>query len=268
MSKPSFFLLGSHGTIRTDAPEEWLGRVVTDYAFPQSSYGPDDAKPIRGDKFGVDNGYSDVSEILRSQQGTKLYGKLTDVFDALFARSGATSPEIEASQVTRYSIDKHDQVFRRLEQHPGIETEVRQLDWVRRKAYLITGLLVTGKIDFTESSSSISSFSIDTKVPTKEALAVAGLPGVDLPLEGQYKNSQETGREGRVGLTGMRIFAVEYRILRKRRLHNGEQLSNKRLQGERAFGHYDDGEELEMLLEEDVLLEDEIDDGDESVFEV
>ncbi|KAJ4145869.1 hypothetical protein LMH87_004701 [Akanthomyces muscarius] len=102
----------------------------------------------------------------------------------------------------------------------------------------------------------------------REALAVAGLPGVDLPLEGQYKNSRETGREGRVGLTGMRIFAVEYRILRKRRLHNGEQLSNKRLQGERAFGHYDDGEELEMLLEEDVLLEDEIDDGDESVFEV
>lgn len=268
MSKPSFYLLGSHGTIRTDAPEEWLGRVVTDYAFPQSSFGPDDAKPVRGDNFGVDNGYSDVSEILRSHQGTKLHGKLTDVFSALFAKSGATSPEIEASQVARYSIDKHDQVFRRLEQHPEIRTEVRQLEWRRRKAYLITGLLVTGKIDFNESTSSISSFSVDTKVPTKEAFAAAGLPGLDLPLEGQYKNSREAGREGRVGLTGMRIFAIEYRILRKRRLHDGEQLSSKRLQGERAFGHDDDGEELEMELEDDVSLEDEIDDADESVFEV
>ena len=271
MSKPSFYLLGSWKTINTDTPEEWLGRVVVNYDDPGRSYAPEDASTIRGTKIDRDPGYSNVSELLDSKQGTSLYAALANVLKVSTEDSQSTSPAIKATKVEKLSLSQHPAVFERLQEDLSAKTAISKLNWQSRTAYLITGLLVTDQLSFTESTTSLSSASLDAKLPTKEVAAALGAPGVDIPLEAGGNKMKSSGREGGAGLEGKRIFAIEYRILRKRRLHKGEELTEKHLDGERTFGDDEEGggaAALDIMFEEDLEFEDEIDDDEERIFDL
>lgn len=277
MSKHPFYLLDLWGTIRTDAPEEWLGRVVADHVNPKASYAPENAKVIAGNKMDDDSGYIDVSELINSKKGSSMYGLLADVLKFSADDSHSTSPSINAPRVEQLSIGQHPEVFSRLIGDPSAKAAVDKLTWEKRKAYLIVGLLVTDQIAFTESSSSLSDTSLQAKLPTKEIAAAAGAPGVDVPLQGGIDDSQESSRQGSAGLHGRRIFAIQYRLLRKHRTlpvigRRDTELDKKTLSGDRFFGDQESVEAgeaaLDMVLEEDVSLEDEIEDGDERLVEL
>ena len=264
-----FYLLGSWGTIPTTSPEVWLGRVVVDYKNPKASWAPSDASSFRG-PIEDDPGYTDVSELLSSKKSSSIYGALADIFKFSTSDSSSSNPGIEAAKVRKLSIGQYDDVFERMQADGAVNAAVEKLRWKERTAYLIVGLLVTDQLAFTESSSSLSSSSFQGKVPTKEAMAAGGLPSVDFGPEGGKDKSQERGREGGKGISGTRIFAIQYRILKKhRKVFRGTEtkLSDKILTGERTFGDEETGDAgekaLEMKLEEDVTLEDEVDEDDE-----
>ncbi|KAF2669779.1 hypothetical protein BT63DRAFT_423764 [Microthyrium microscopicum] len=267
MSKDSFYLLDSWSTLRTDKPEEWLGRVVSNHQNPLSGKAPKDTSTIRGDVL-TDEGYSNVSELLKSKQGTSIYAALADVLKFSTEKSHSDSPEINAAKVAKLSISDYADVLKNIKADAQLHAAVNSLTWTDRTAYLIVGLLVTDSLKYTESLSSRSAASLDAKVPTKEiAMAVTGGIPVDVPtLEGGGEMSKENSRDGGAGLEGKRIFAIQYQVLRKHRYRDkkGIKSSLSSMQGERTFG--DDGESgpdaLEMVLEENVDLEDEIDDED------
>lgn len=257
-----FYLLDYKQTIRTDTPEDWLGRVVISHDRPEYQYAPYDASNVRGDEWKSDSGLTNLSAFVESKRGMKIYTNLVDLFKGSFDRNASTSPSIKATSAIKYYVDRHDEVFERLQGTHEWKEKVIKLKWKDNSAFLITGVLVSGELDITETSSSVSSFNVEGKLPLEKIGQAFAVPLPDIPVQGGLNKNRENNQQGHMDLLGKRIFAIEYRILRKRRLHDGQQLTDKRKTGERWFGDGEDAEQQDVfeIVLENTLLEDEIDD--------
>lgn len=265
----TFYLLSSKSTLATDAPEEWLGRVVEDYQLPRAGYAPESTATFRG-KVESDDGQTSVSEYLRSKSGKSIYAALCNVLTASSSDSHSSSPSIKADKVEMLTIGQHSQVWNDLKASKADLAKVKgNLAWTGNKAYLIVGLLVTQEITYTENKASESGLSIHAKVPVKEITTGAiGVP-IDAPVETKIDQSTEKSREGGAVLVNRRIFAIQYRVLRKHRIikSGSIEVAKDYLKGNRMFGgvhelgEEDDTASAETMLDEDILLEDEFDDA-------
>ncbi|KAL2060511.1 hypothetical protein VTL71DRAFT_9542 [Oculimacula yallundae] len=218
-------------------------------------------------------GYKGVSELLESKKSSAVYAALADVLKASTSKRTRKSPGVTADKVRKVSIWQHPKVFENLKKDPAVFDEVQKLAARNRTAYLIVGVLVTGNISYKEHSSSSSTMNLKGRLPIKEASLAAGGPPLG-PIDFEVKRDAERTNDAGVELEGERIFAIQYRILRKRLISRsgGMTLTSSTLQGDRTFG--DDlgakGQARQMFdleLDSDTL-EDEIDDAEEICFEI
>lgn len=223
MSTHPFYLLDWTKTIETQKPEEWLGKVVADYENPENHSAPKSTASFRGE-VKSDPGYRDVAALLKSKRGTSIETALANVFKASANRSRSTLSACNAAKVEHLKITEHPDVFEKLRANQSALAEIKKLEWTDRQAYLVVGLLVTENISYGEDKSAESRLSVEAKVPTKEASMAVGLPPVDVPLETKAEDTAEDGHKGGLGLVGKRIFAIQYRILRKHRITKSKRI--------------------------------------------
>jgi hypothetical protein len=107
------------------------------------------------------------------------------------------------------------EVFERIKEDNAINTKLKQWATLSKPIYMIVGLLITSKVTYWDNSSSEAHSEMTAKPPTKlgKPWRLVGHPSTRRStwVSTDWRNVQAR-------LTGPRIFAIEYRVLRKRLL--------------------------------------------------
>jgi len=285
MSTSTFYLLDKFKTIRLqdgEKAQDWLGRVTTNHAEPPENITKNSTAAFLG-KIYSDGGVMNASEYLDSKRGHKIASKLADVLQTSISDAQASSRQWKASRVEHLRMDSnYKAVYSQLKQNPDARAELTKVMEDKSKAFLIIGVLTTDLVSFSDKKSSDSEASVKAKLPTKEVLdAIGAPPTADIPFEITANKTNTEQTKGDLNLVGKRIFAIQYRILRKPWYLSRSKTANyteETLKGEGTFagGDDEDSEEEEdvdedkggisdLELDDEALLEDDVDD-EENLF--
>ena len=168
-----------------------------------------------------DDGISNVDRTIKSGQSLKIRADLESMLHFSEHEAVTENPRFESPEVRCVRIQQEATVFRRLREVPEVRDKLEE--WKptkRRPVYFIAGILIGSQVKYHVSASSTTSFEIAGKLPAKAiAQAITGtpLPGKEV-LEVGATRAKSSSQEGREALTGTRIFAIEYRAIRRSKI--------------------------------------------------
>jgi hypothetical protein len=218
----AFYLLDEFHTIRGDDYTKWLGRIVRYHDNPYFDFAPE-TPPAEYVKMDTrdDDGISNVDRTIKSGQSLKIRADLESMLHFSEHEAVTENPRFESPEVRCVRIQQEATVFRRLREVPEVRDKLEE--WKptkRRPVYFIAGILIGSQVKYHVSASSTTSFEIAGKLPAKAiAQAITGtpLPGKEV-LEVGATRAKSSSQEGREALTGTRIFAIEYRAIRRSKI--------------------------------------------------
>jgi len=215
----TFYLLDLFNTIPVSDPEVWLGRITRNFAKPFQGYIPE-TPGLDLSKILDDDNYSDLRTVVKNASKTSTRAVLEGLFKISASEQSNHNPSIEAAKVRRLRITQDDeaQLAKVLEDKTAKE---KTLEWLGyfSSAYFVVGCLCTDSVVFSDDRSHSKSTEGELNLPTKKAAAAAGapnLPAGDIALERSQEDSSEARSKATV--TGSRIFALEYRVIKRRLL--------------------------------------------------
>ena len=266
-SDHTFYLLKPLQTIKAAEPKQWIGRIVKSYEDPESNFTPHSALPSSfAPGISDDTGFSNVEAIIKSANSTTFSAMLADMLRLGQADSGSSAPEFKSRKVRRLKLQQEGEYLRHRLALPEVKGHLKDWHSTRHPVYFIVGLLITDHVRYSDSSKKQSSREVEAEPPTKLAAAAMGVPG-PTPTVAKIGASSSKGSELDMSLTasGTRIFAVEYRVLRKRFLSTSGHIDMRPggIRGDRAFAHEEDQtgasdmeqQQIEIVMDEDTLAD-------------
>jgi hypothetical protein len=213
-----FYLLDEFHTIRGDDYTKWLGRIVQHHDNPYFDFTPEIPGECAKVDIRDDDGISNVDRTIRSAQSLKIRADLESMLHFSEHEAVTENPRFESPQVRCVRIQQEASVFRKLREVPEVREKLDE--WKpskRRPVYFIAGILIGNRVKYHVSASSTNSFEITGKLPAKTiAQAITGTPLPPLPLfEAGATKTKSSSQGGGETLTGTRIFAIEYRAIRR-----------------------------------------------------
>ena len=263
MTEPTWYLLGRYTTLPGEEPKKWLGRVVTNYAWPSSNYAPEldiDVSEITG-PVRDDEGYTNVSEIIEANKNASFHAEIAERFGLHAKANSEAKPTFKSPKVQQLAIYQHKAVFKKYENSTHY-TDLKEMATLTKPLYLIVGVLVSEKISYSEHKSSELSAGGDATISASGTSAPSD-PSISAGGEFEVKKTNKGDND----LTGKRVFAIQYCIIKKRLLSKSGRLhlTSGTLHGDRTFGEDNQGathrEQTFELNLVDETLEEELEDS-------
>ena len=234
----TFYLLDPFSTIPTEDSSKWLGRIVKSFSNPREAFTPEFPN-ISSSNIQTDSNFTNVQAVLDRGQSTSARAVLDGLFSLSRQESHSQSPSFKATKVQRVRLLQDEERFSEI-LGSDISVRAKVLDWlgIARPAYFIVGFLMTDRIAFSSGASRSSGVDGFISAPLKAAAATQGvfLAGKE-PIEvGASSSTTESSTVG-TKISGSRIFAIEYRIIKRRLLsvHHDVDMQRHRLTGARMF---------------------------------
>jgi hypothetical protein len=243
----TFYLLEPFHTIPVEENNAWLGRIVKDFRNPRAGYTPDDPSSAIA-SLDDDPNFSNVGAIIQSSSSKNFRIALQDMLGLSGHHSNTLEPTFHTRKVRRIRLHNDDGCLDKILDVEETRSKVLGKGWlgIQRPVYFIVGLLITDKVNYVTKGAEKKQLSVKVSPSQAIAAALAGgaapaaLPGADaVTFSGSARNSSST--EVKLTATGMRIFAVEYRVLRKTFFSSDEvEMKRHNEAGPRTFAAGDD----------------------------
>lgn len=181
-----------------------------------------------------------------------------------------SSTDFKAPQIRKLRLSNDEKQL--AEVLEDSETKRTVMEWlgVSRPVFFVVGMLMDDAITFSDSVTNECGLNVEVKPPIKAALASQGvvLPG-DEPIEVVGGLKEQESARFKARLVGNRIFAVEYRVMKKKlfSLHGGYELKGHKCHTDEDDGAAQKGRErqvVQVVLQEGGLSE--IDKAKDSCF--
>ncbi|KAI9848824.1 MAG: hypothetical protein M1837_006340 [Sclerophora amabilis] len=209
----TFYLLEPFEVLQN--PESWLGRIVKDYRKPRDGCVP--SAPASFVDAVDDDNFADVDALISRTRSTAFGASLVQLFGSSFERSRTDGVGVQAREVHRIRLQDPDAVLARLQQDTSVAARLDEwlsLKPFRSPVYFVVGFLVAQ--DPILSSRAERSKGVGGSVdPVGIAAAATGVPMPIEGLEASVEQSHSRGENISTMSPGTRIFAMEYKILRK-----------------------------------------------------
>ncbi|KAI9756668.1 MAG: hypothetical protein M4579_003757 [Chaenotheca gracillima] len=216
-SKNTFYLLEPLEVLQH--PEQWLGRIVKDYRRPRDGAVP--RTPATYVEGVDDDHFTNVDALISQTKSTAFGANLVQLLGSKYEHSHKNGRGVKAREVHRIRLQDPEEVLAKLQRDTAVNTHLEE--WLSLKpfsppVYFIVGFLVAQDPEL--STEAEHSQTVGGNVdPLGIAAAATGVP---MPVEGVEGEVEHThSNEAHISATapGTRIFAMEYKILRKR-LHS------------------------------------------------
>lgn len=253
----TFWLLDPLQSITTtDDPTAWLGRIVYDYHRPLARFTPKSRTALSPPELN-ETSLLHYSNVVSNINSDNFRLSLLNLLGLSYEDYRSRSHSFRTKKAQRLRLMQDEDVFTKLRQQSDVLADLKQWDFSPfHPVYLIVGLLVATDVHY------------DTKHDKKQGIgghvdpvSVGSLAaGVPIPFDssvGQHHlREQSDHMEGTV--QGTRIFAIEYRVIKKRLFSTHAHLEPHGPRGDRAFGadkHEERGRVGEDVVEKAMLEE-------------
>ncbi|KAG9228626.1 hypothetical protein BJ875DRAFT_231792 [Amylocarpus encephaloides] len=269
-SPPRFVLL-DNPIPNTDRPiSNMLGRFVVDYTSPLDNSAPRNL-PAFLTEYTYHHTETSVSLLLSTSTNNTLHSKLMQILSLTSSTDTTRSRELTSEVIKPYRLREHDQVFDRLGDLPDVKSETEALFYRPgqriRQVYMIVGLKAIADAKSKIERGGSSKHEVGTHVPIGAAgMVAAGLPPIGGGSIGaEWKQDASSTALIEAEQVGEQIFAVEYRVVKKRLLAGWRGGRRIEMGGVKRFG-WGEGtmaDDSESEDEDDDDNEDENEDEDE-----
>ena len=256
----AFWLLDPLQTISTtEDPTAWLGRIVLDYRSPLAAYTPRSSSTSSVSELNQ-SVFLNFSNIINHITSDSFKVSLLNLLGVSYEdyKSQAHSFQIAQAQSLRIVQDR-DVLAKVLDQ---VEVTADLEQWrfsTFRPVYFIVGVLLAKDIRYSTKSADRRGVGGDV-----DPVSIAGLAaGVPMPLSASVGEHHMQSRDDSTESVaqGNRVFAIEYRVLKKRLFSGRPHIETHGPKGDRAFGlgESDDhsGQEGEVVAREQIELDPE-----------
>ncbi|KAJ9650055.1 hypothetical protein H2198_010625 [Neophaeococcomyces mojaviensis] len=290
LTLPTWVLLNPGSLIPASEVDTLLGALVEDFEQPLGHYVPTDISKLRA-KFAQcvvleDTDFAVTVERLRSQNVQSTLGTL---FEATRDTSQGHAEERASPRITTYTLKQHDMIFKEVkkrhspEVHDMIEKAPRRN---KGAVFMVVGIKVSDKTQVKSTEKVDRSFHVQAGVPVNDiVLASTGVPlPVTADVSAGFGKGSGSKLESTLTTVGGRIFAIQYRLVRRHRkwfdfampkaelhtmdyhtvnvgkgLFSGDDVAKKELDED---GEEDEGADDEESDEENIVDDDELELGD------
>ena len=243
-SERTFYLLEPYRTIPVGEDlEEWLGRIVPSYQNPLGNFRP--AKhntALQKEDILDDPGWKDVEEAINGAKTSTLKLAMASMLRASHLNEQSHAPKLSTPKIHRTQLMQEDDYLKRVLSLDEVKSKLKEWHGIKRPVYMIVTLLMADQVNYSEKTGDKSTAGLEVRAPAELApmAAAAGLPipGPDsVNAAGSF--STERRREAKLTGVGKRVFAIEYRVLRKRLLSISGRVDVRPggVRGDRLFGH-------------------------------
>jgi hypothetical protein len=243
----SFYLLEPFHTIPVEENNAWLGRIVKDFSNPRAGYTPDEPSSAIA-SLDDDPNFSNIGAIIQSSSSQKFRIALQEMLGLSSHHSKTLEPTFHTRNVRRIRLHNDDECLENVLNLGETRSEVLQKGWlgIQRPVHFVVGFLITDNVEYVTKEAEKKQ--LDFKVSPCQGVAAAfaggpastGFPGADaVTVSGSAENESST--VVKLTATGTRIFAVEYRVLRKTFFSSHKiQMMRHNETGPRTFAPADD----------------------------
>ena len=266
-SSDSFFILEPFATIPADGYMSWLGRIVKNFQDPKANFLPESIDPSWIPHWEDLDDYTNVEVLLKVARGSLAAVALQGLFSVSKTQDRTTNQSLKQERVRHVRLWQEEETLSAIIKDEAIQKKLG--DWLHIKlpVYWIVGFLVSENVNFGQDHSTKNSTELKVETPINEiTTAITGSPAVlkEEPLKGEYKKSTADETKLRA-TTGPRIFAVQYKTLRKRLLSTSRKLEiGPGPQGDRTFACESDAPAQDQNLYQIVIDPDDLADCKEA----
>lgn len=218
-------------SIPIDHESRLLGAIVQDFRDPLADYVPRGATAAAASNSddtltpsnlvpaiarSVDTVETEARTEVEAVRSTSLSSQLFDLLTGSVGRSREDTHVLEASRVQTRKLENHTKLFQELLSKPSVKTALDIMfdSGGTRKAYFVVGLKACSPSRVSRTESASRSTSLGIQAPLDAAIGSPGmLPNMSVGVSGERSSTFSTRREGT--LQGDRIFALEYRVVRR-----------------------------------------------------
>lgn len=191
----TYYLLQPWDTIRiadSENPHHWLGRITRNFDKPESEFTPPDPSSAHGE-ISEDDGLRNVHALVKSSKDPSVFSELTKILRLSTDNRRGENASFTSPQIQRFRLRNEREVFEKLVKEADVLGKLQ--DWCknRNSAYMIVGFLATTRLAFSNGAA-------------KEGT---------------------TEQKFKMDLVGLRIFAIEYRTLRRKLFTNSGRIDIK-----------------------------------------
>ncbi|MCJ1399718.1 hypothetical protein MMC11_002920 [Xylographa trunciseda] len=219
---PTWALLSPSSLPSAEEVHKILGAIVPDYENPARNSIPANAsKIIPKDWFAKPTEDGNFKVVLDRASGQKAYARLGDILKAAFSKNVSNNLHLTSTTVRNYAINQENQVFKLLKRTFKIEI----LDLIENapprskgSVFAIVAIKTCHDAELSSEQSKDQKIKADAKAPIREVATAAGAPPlpVDPNLAVGFQIDDKSTTESSHIAKGERIFAVQYRIIKRR----------------------------------------------------
>jgi hypothetical protein len=222
LSGPTWALL-SPSNLPDASDRTILGAIIPDYEHPSQNTIPDDAsKIIPEDWFAKPTEDESFKVAMTKATSQSARARLGDILTLHFSKDKTNELNLASILVKTYAIKQTDKTFKLLKKDykKGI---LEMIDGAPKRnkgaVFQIVALKTCRDAEISSKGSVDKSKSADIKPPIKETATAAGHgvpPPINPDVEVNLKDTEKATKDGSQVAKGERIFAVQYRLVRKR----------------------------------------------------
>lgn len=253
---PVFFRLRGPVLPTGEEAPRMLGRVVRNFAQPLGSgYCPEDPTSFHVGP-PTETKWLKANSVFKKSDSGSIELQLSGVGGGKAELDGEQNFSLKNSEVLAMELRHQPEVYGKLLSDRTFIEWIKTNCKVNKPLFMITGLLVWRDAIQSESSTQKQGFELSGKVPIGSAVAAAGTSGAALPLPSigdlslAGKKATSHTREQERESEDSQVFAVEYKIIRKRKrdvlgrsapvfLHRGPAVD-----ADRTYGDEDSTEKI------------------------
>jgi hypothetical protein len=222
LSGPTWALL-SPSNLPDASARTILGAIIPDYEHPSQNTIPDDAsKIIPGDWFEKPTEDENFKVAMTKATSQSARARLSDILTLHFSKDKTNEFNFASILVKTYAVKQTEKAFKLLKKDykDDILDMINGAPKRNKGAVLqIVALKTCRDAEISSKGSEDKSKSADIKPPIKEIATAAGHgvpPPINPDVEVNLKDTEKATRDGSQVAKGERIFAVQYRLVRKR----------------------------------------------------
>jgi hypothetical protein len=200
-----------------------LGAIVPDYEHPMQNTIPDNASKIIPEDWlakPTEDGNFKVAMTKATSQNAR--ARLGDILTLHFSKDKTNELDLTSTLVKTFALKQPDKVFKLLRK--DYKDEILEMinkapNRNKGAVFQIVALKTCKDAEISSKGSEAKSRNTNIKLPVKELVTAAthGMPPpINPDIEGNIDNTETAIRDGSQVAKGERIFAVQYRLVKKR----------------------------------------------------
>ncbi|KAH6666033.1 hypothetical protein B0J14DRAFT_605159 [Halenospora varia] len=262
---PAYFFLSPDQFESGSNASKWLGRIVKEYSSPNAEFAPEDPS-----RYLAGTSEMDLFDLTRDQatkSATELYARIGNLVSLGHSGEKNAALAFETPCIRCVKLQHHAKVFERLQNDPETKAWLLQhLTTFGKPAFLIVSLLIYTDASITTVRNEGGNKNANLRLPLSAAVGTtAGIPLPAIDPEGGARKSDLQESHAHAKTKGSKIFAFQYRILRRQPFtvklgHFGPKSESSKLFGGEEHVREGNLEKDQLALridEEDVPWEEE-----------